>query len=115
MAMLLGHWQLRGYGLWALVEKDSDRLIGRAGFFNPEGWPGFEIGWMLVKSHWGKGLAFEGAGAALDYGRKVLKRQNIISVIHEHNQASMRLAERLGAVVEREMVFRGVPVVVYRH
>ena len=37
MAMVLGHWQLRGYGLWAVEEKESGRLVGRVGFFNPEG------------------------------------------------------------------------------
>src|SRR5688572_19072323 len=55
IAMLVGHWHLRGYGIWAVEERKSRRLVGRIGFFNPEGWPGFEIGWALGKEYWGKG------------------------------------------------------------
>src|SRR5258706_14382225 len=43
MAMIVGHWQLRGYGLWAVEERETGNLAGRIGFYNPEGWPGFEI------------------------------------------------------------------------
>ena len=40
MAMLLGHWQLRGYGMWALEERATGAFVGRLGFHRPEGWPG---------------------------------------------------------------------------
>ena len=60
LAMMVGHWSLRGYGLWAAVERSSGVLVGRIGFWNPEGWPGFELGWMLRRSFWGLGYATEG-------------------------------------------------------
>src|SRR5262245_38654649 len=60
MAMIVGHWHLKGYGIWAVAERETGRLLGRIGFFNPEGWPGFELGWVLGKEHWGKGYATEG-------------------------------------------------------
>lgn len=44
MAMILGHWQLRGYGLWAVEEKAGGAMIGRIGCWYPEGWPDCEIG-----------------------------------------------------------------------
>src|SRR5208282_3676001 len=45
MAMMVGHWTMRGYGMWA-VERKSDRtFIGRVGLYNPEGWPSLEVGW----------------------------------------------------------------------
>ena len=47
MAMLIGHWALRGYGMWAVELKDSGEFIGRIGLMNPEGWPDLEVGWML--------------------------------------------------------------------
>src|SRR6266511_4421164 len=50
LAMMVGHWSLRGYGLWAAQERSSGVLVGRIGFWNPEGWPGFELGWMLRRS-----------------------------------------------------------------
>ena len=64
MAMIIGHWQLRGYGPWAVEERSTGKVIGRIGFFNPEGWPGFELGWVLGKAYWGRGYATEGASAA---------------------------------------------------
>src|SRR5690348_9308151 len=45
MAMFLGHWVLRGFGLWAVEELESGRLIGRIGCHYPEGFPGFEVGY----------------------------------------------------------------------
>lgn len=50
MAMTIGHWQLRGYGLWAVEERASGELIGRIGVFYPEGWPDVEVGWMLRRT-----------------------------------------------------------------
>ena len=50
MAMLLGHWQLRGYGMWAIELKDSGEFVGRVGLHRPEGWPDLELGWMLKPS-----------------------------------------------------------------
>src|SRR5262252_4845118 len=59
MAMILGHWTLRGYGLWAVEERATGRLIGRIGCNQPEGFPAFEIGYVLAREAWGKGYARE--------------------------------------------------------
>src|SRR5437763_14943692 len=56
MAMILGHWQLRGYGLWAVEERKSGRLVGRVGCCNPEGWHGCGWGWVLGRAFGGRGL-----------------------------------------------------------
>ena len=45
LAMIIGHWELRGFGLWAVEERSSGAFLGRIGCFEPEGWPGFEIGY----------------------------------------------------------------------
>src|SRR4051812_41537360 len=65
LGMMVGHWSLRGYGNWAAEERSSGVFVGRIGFWNPEGWPGFEIGWTLRRSFWGRGYATEGARVAL--------------------------------------------------
>src|SRR5688572_10437242 len=57
VAMLLGHWQLRGYGQWAVVERASGEVIGRVGLWNPEGWPGVELGWIIKHDRWNHGFA----------------------------------------------------------
>lgn len=113
MAMLLGHWLLRGYGMWAVQERVSEALIGRIGFFNPEGWPGCELGWMLGRPYWGRGYATEGARAALDYGFKELRQGHIISLIRPQNVASTRVAERLGERREGSTNVGGIEALVY--
>jgi len=113
VARLLGHWLLRGYGMWA-VEKRADReLIGRIGFINPEGWPGFELGWCLGRPFWGCGYATEGAKSALQHAFTELRRQHLISLIYPENEASIRVAQRLGETLEGETRLSGKRVLIY--
>ena len=113
LAMMIGHWQLRGYGLWAVEEKASGRLAGRIGFLNPAGWPGFELGWTLKREFWGKGYASEGARQALEYAFSELDQPHVISLIHAENRASIRVAERLGETFEGTAKVFGIDVLVY--
>jgi RimJ/RimL family protein N-acetyltransferase len=113
MAMLLGHWTLRGYGMWAVEEKRTGELLGRIGFHNPDGWPGFELGWTLKRSAWGKGYATEGARLALNYAFTEMDRDHVISVIRPENLPSIRVAERLGEKLESQTELMGFPVLVY--
>src|SRR4051812_21589844 len=81
MAGVCGHWQLRGYGMWAVVEKASGEMIGRVGCLNPEGWPGFEVGWTLRREYWRQGYATEAARASMDWAFRHLNVPHIISLI----------------------------------
>ena len=65
MAFFRGHWALRGYGMYVAEEKASGTFLGRIGLFNPEGWPGLEVGWVLAREHWRNGFASEGAAACV--------------------------------------------------
>ena len=113
MAFLVGHWHLLGYGHWAVEEKASGDVIGRLGFLNPEGWPGFEIGWTIAREHWGKGYAVEGARRALEYAFTELDRDHVISLIHPENLASIKVAERIGEKLEGKTELLGIDVLVY--
>jgi RimJ/RimL family protein N-acetyltransferase len=113
MSFMVGHWHLRGYGHWAVEEKASGRMVGRLGFLNPHGWPGFEIGWTLARESWGKGYATEGARRALSYAFTELGQDHVISLIHRENAASIKVAERLGERVEGETEVLGIPVLIY--
>ena len=75
LAFMIGHWELRKFGMWAVEEKESGQFIGRIGLFNPEGWPGIEVGWTLVKNAWGKGYATEAASCAVEWACKNLGRK----------------------------------------
>lgn len=115
MALFLGHWRLRGFGMWAVEERATGTLVGRIGCLEPEGWPGFELAYTVARSFWGRGYASEGAQAALAFAWNTLGRNRVISLIRPENKASIRVAERLGAVAEGEVEFFGAPTLVYRH
>lgn len=107
MAMLVGHWQLRGFGMWALEARSTGAFVGRAGLHFPDGWPAREVAWALARPWWGRGYAFEAAVAALDYAFQVLRWPRAISLIDPQNERSIRLAERLGERFERTVPLRG--------
>lgn len=96
IAFFLGHWSLRGFGQWALEQRATGQLIGRAGLHRPEGWPGLEVGWLLDREHWGAGYATEAGRAALAWAAAELGAREVVSVIEPGNGRSIRVAERLG-------------------
>ncbi len=109
----LGHWALRGYGMLAVTHRHTGEVLGRAGFYHPEGWPGFEIGWLFHRKHWGRGYATEAAEAALAYAFNHLKQPHVISLIRRDNLASLRVAEKIGEQFEQEIELLGAPALVY--
>ena len=113
MVFHIGHWGLRGYGMWAVEEKASGALVGRVGFFYPEDWPGFELGWGLGRAWWGKGYATESARRALAWAFTELGRDHVISAIIPENAASIRVAERLGERLEARTQIMGRDALIY--
>ncbi len=113
MAMVIGHWHLRGYGFWAVEEKEGGELAGRVGCWRPEGWPGLEVGWTLRRRFWGRGYATEAARASLDYAFTKLGQTRVISLIAPENVNSIRVAERLGEKPEGEWEVFGTKVIIY--
>src|SRR5262245_6271405 len=114
LAMMVGHWSLRGYGLWAAEERASGVFVGRIGFWNPDGWPGFELGWTLRRSFWGRGYATEGARVALEYAFTRLQQAQVISLIRPENAPSIRVAQRLGERLVGPTELMGKTALVYR-
>ena len=113
MARYIGHWQLRGYGLWAVIERTTGHLIGHLGFLNPEGGHGFELGWALARNAWGNGYALEGTRAAIHHAFNELNRDHIACLIRPENTRSIRLAERLGGRLEQEIEESGRLLLVF--
>ena len=113
MSSHIGHWYFRGYGVFAVEEKGSGRFVGRIGLMNPPGWPGFECGWTLTRSSWGKGYATEGAGRVLAYAFTEMNRDHVISCIAPDNTSSIKVAERLGETVEGQTELLGKRVLIY--
>jgi len=74
LASMIGHWQLRGYGPYAIENKKSKKIIGIAGFWYPNDWPEPEIKWALIPEYWGKGYATEAALAIQKTGIKYMPK-----------------------------------------
>ena len=115
MAMLLGHWALRGYGMWALERCSDDRFIGRVGLLRPEGWPDLDLGWMIAPDARGQGYATEAAGAALDWAWRVLRAPRVVSLVRPADNVSEKLATHLGGERVDSIEFCGGPVLVYAY
>jgi len=116
MALQVGHWQLKGFGYWAIDEKETAAFVGSAGFWQSPGWPELELGYWLMKEQQGKGYALEACRRCIEHAREVLCARSLVSYIHPRNEPSIRLAKRLGAVYdgEIELASHG-PHGVYRH
>jgi len=115
IAMGLGHWMIRGFGIWNLEEKTTGDFVGWCGLWFPEGFPGRELGWGLMKSKRGRGYATEAALRAREYAYDALGWTSVISLINLNNAPSIRVAERLGATFESVTPFRGSECAIYRH
>lgn len=112
---VIGHWMWHGYGFWTLEEKATGQAVGRVGLLNHVEFPELEIGWHAFAAGEGRGLVGEAALEVRSYAARALGLDRLISQIHPDNLRSRALAERLGAVVEREAELLGEPCLIYRH
>ena len=115
IATYLGHWALRGYRNWAIEEKASGRWIGYSGLWNPEGWPEPELMWSLAADAHGCGYATEAARRARAFAYHELGWTTLTSYIDARNAPSLRVAQRLGALYERDVKLIENVAGLYRH
>ncbi len=94
---LLGHWQLRGYGFFSVVDRATGEWLGRVGPWYPHLWPQPEIGWTIKRQAWGKGYAHEAAAACMDFVFDRLGWSEVIHLIDDGNLASQGVARKLGS------------------
>ena len=94
---MIGAWHATGVSMFSVVEKASGRWVGRLGPWKPEGWPGTEVGWAIVRDSWGRGYATEGAEAAIAYAFDRLGWTEIIHSIAPDNLSSQQVARKLGS------------------
>ena len=94
---MIGAWHAYGFGMFSVIEKSTGRWVGRLGPWQPEGWPGTEVGWAIVRDCWGKGYAPEGAAATTDWAFAHLGWTDVIHSIDPANVASQAVARKLGS------------------
>jgi RimJ/RimL family protein N-acetyltransferase len=111
------HWSARGYGRWAVEEKQTRRLVGRVGVMHQAEWHATaekdEIGWTIDPACWRQGYATEGALAALVDVFQRVALQCVISYTSPDNNASRRVMEKCGFTFQGHAVWRGNDVVWY--
>ena len=105
-------WERHGTSVLAAARRDTDQFIGFVGLtvpeFLPEVLPAVEIGWRFFRDQWGQGLATEGGAAALKWGLTSQRIERIVSIIQVGNDASRRVAEKLGMQLDHETTHPGV-------
>jgi RimJ/RimL family protein N-acetyltransferase len=111
----IGHWNIRGYGMWMIHDKDTDKTYGMAGGWKPSLWPEAEIAWVIWPDAAGHGFALEAADAARSYLYGHLGWGGAVSYIDPKNLDSIRLAERLGATKDKSAATIDGNDAVYRH
>ncbi len=97
-----GAWAMQGYAMFSVVEKSSGKWIGQVGPWQPEGWPGTEVGWAFHRDSWNKGYAREGAIATIDWAFANLGWSEVIHSINAQNTPSQELAKKLGSRILRQ-------------
>ena len=113
LAHVRNYYERLGFGLWAVVLKETGELAGRCGLLRSEigGRNETEISYLLARRHWGRGLAAEAAAAVLAHGFGALGLPRIVAVIDPLNDPSRRVAERIGMRYEGDVPYKQFGVV----
>lgn len=117
LTRIVGHWTLRGYGMFAVVEKRSGTLVGEVGLF--DGCRGLhaqfdaapEAGWILAGAAHGKGYAGEAGAAAHRWFAATHGERRSVCIIAPENLASFRVAYKLGYKSFGQVEYQNEPVV----
>jgi ribosomal-protein-alanine N-acetyltransferase len=128
---MLDGWRSDGLGAFVLeTPATGQQVVGQAGLmiFDTRGWTPStwvkagshaqpELGWALIRAHWGHGYATEAAAAIREWAHECRSIERLVSLISSDNVRSQRVAERLGAIPTETVtpVDSGRKTVVWRH
>lgn len=110
-----GHPRFPELGLWATIHKETSQFIGRCGLipWTIDGQNEVEVAFALSRAYWGQGLATEAAQGIAQYAFDRLGLSRLICVIEHENQASIRVATKIGMRFEREASDKYGPFLIY--
>ncbi len=110
----IGHWALRGFGMWSIVDRASGRMVGSCGLVWPDGWPRHELTWWILPDARRRGHALEASRAAIGWGYETLGWTQVETHMDDDNGPARALAEALGGnVIAREIFPDGLTRDVY--
>ena len=115
----IARYQKWGFGLWAVILKDTNEMIGQCGL-TMQNWKDdevLEIGYLFERAHWHKGYASEAAKACKKYAFETLNASEVCSIIRDTNTASQNVAIRNGMTVKDKWIkhYKGVDMPHYRY
>jgi ribosomal-protein-alanine N-acetyltransferase len=104
-----------GFGLWAIVLKESGEFVGDCGPVRRfvDGRDEVEIGWQVSRARWRQGIASEAGAACRDYAFGRLGLDRVISLIRPENIPSRGVAEKIGMTIEKKIDYKGFAHYVY--
>lgn len=111
----VGHWTLRGYGMWVVEHRETGAVAGRGGVILNDGWHEPEMAWHVFDGFEGRSIAYGASLIAREYSARHFGLDRVMSYIDPENYRSMRLATRLGAVFEQNVEVRGSLAQMWRH
>lgn len=112
LVYMIEHWE-HGFGMWAVIHKESSKMIGRCGLCFLDNTPEVELGYALDKPYWNMGLATEASFASLKYGFEEVGLQRIVAIARPENIASQRVMQKVGMKYEKDAHYYSSDVVYY--
>lgn len=113
VARYMAHQEKHGYSRWLIFDRATGEAIGDAGILHIPASGENELGYRLIKSRWGEGLATEVAKAWMEYAFTELGLTELIAFSHPDNGASVRVMQKCGFEFLRNEAIAGMGVVVY--
>jgi [ribosomal protein S5]-alanine N-acetyltransferase len=114
LAADIGHWVLRGYGRWSVVDQASREMVGGCGLWWPDGYPRSELTWWIIPKARRNGFALEASRAAINFAYDDLGWDLVETHMNDDNKAAHQLALRLGGhVIMRERFLDGLERDIY--
>lgn len=103
LVSFLEHWKKRAYGIWAIVENTSSKMVGYCGlrYLNELG--EVEVLYGLAKAYWGRGIATQATKASISYGFNVANLDRVIALLLPDNQASKRVVEKANLHYQKQV------------
>lgn len=109
----MAHWREHGFGVWAVLDRDTGVLVGQCGLSRVTALGEVELLYALVQARWRQGLAPEAGRAALDHAFRRLQLARVVALARADNRGSLRVMDKLGLVYERNVHVFGLDAVCY--
>ena len=107
IARMQTHWERHGYGDWALIDKKTEAMIGFCGLHLFEGMDEINLGFLIDRTFWGKGLATEASMASLRFGFEKAPLGRVVGTTAPNNAGAIKVLKKCGMSYWKEIIRNG--------